>query len=73
MALQPALSVLQVKYNEDSTINAKTLISDLARPIDVVTAELDGKPVIVIAEYCRGRTIGEGLTHPGRILILRQK
>lgn len=65
--------VLQIKYNEDNTINAKTLISDLARPIDVVTAELDGKPVIVIAEYCRGRTIAEGLTHPGRILILRQK
>ena len=64
--------ILQIKYNEDQTINSRTLLANLARPVDVATVMLDKQPVIVIAEYCRGRTIAEGLTHPGRILILRQ-
>ena len=62
--------ILQIKYEGNNTISSKQLIKALARPVDVCTSEIDGKPVVVIAEYCRGRTISEGLTHPGRILIL---
>ncbi|MCH2204827.1 MAG: PQQ-dependent sugar dehydrogenase [Lentisphaerales bacterium] len=65
--------ILQIKYNEDNTITSKKLVSNLARPIDVDTMNIDGEAAIIIAEYCRGRSIAEGLTHPGRILILRQK
>lgn len=65
--------ILQIKYNGDNTISSKKLISSLARPVDVTGAEIDGEPVVIIAEYCRGRTIAEGLTHPGRILIMRLK
>lgn len=63
--------ILQIKYNGNNTISSKKLISSLARPVDVTGAEIDGDAVVVIAEYCRGRTIAEGLTHPGRILILK--
>ena len=63
--------ILQIKYNKENSISSKKLISSLARPVDVTTADIDGEPVVVIAEYCRGRTIAEGLTHPGRILILK--
>lgn len=62
--------ILQIKYNGDNTISSRAFMSNLARPVDVTTAKVNKKPVIVIAEYCRGRTIAEGLTHPGRILIL---
>jgi hypothetical protein len=65
--------ILQIKYNGNSTISSRQFISGLARPVDVITSQLDGKAVIVIAEYCRGRTIEEGLTHPGRILIMSLK
>ena len=66
--------ILKIKYDEESnSISSHTILSALARPVDVVTSEIDNKPVIVIAEYCRGRTIAEGLTHPGRILILKEK
>lgn len=66
--------ILQIKYDEKSkSIESHQILSALARPVDVTTSMLGGKPVIVIAEYCRGRTIAEGLTHPGRILILKLK
>ncbi|MCM8532172.1 MAG: PQQ-dependent sugar dehydrogenase [Lentisphaeraceae bacterium] len=65
--------ILQIKYNGDNTISSSTFMSNLARPVDVTTAKVNKQPIIVIAEYCRGRTIAEGLTHPGRILILEQK
>lgn len=63
------LKVKRVEGREDA-ITAHTVISKVARPIDIKKTVINGKPTVIIAEFCRGITMENGWGHPGRILIM---
>ncbi|MCM8533237.1 MAG: PQQ-dependent sugar dehydrogenase, partial [Lentisphaeraceae bacterium] len=72
---ETGFDILKVNMVEgkENTIEAHSVLKKVARPIDIKTATVNGKPTIVIAEFCHGNTMEHGWGHPGRILIMFPK
>ncbi|MCM8539197.1 MAG: PQQ-dependent sugar dehydrogenase [Lentisphaeraceae bacterium] len=70
--IETGFDILKVNLAEgrEDAIEAHTVLSKVARPIDIKTARVNGKPTIVIAEFCHGNTMEHGWGHPGRIIVM---
>ena len=70
--IETGFDILKVNMvdGKENTIEAHKVLSKVARPIDIKTTTLNGKPTIVIAEFCHGNTMEHGWGHPGRIIVM---